>query len=90
MRRNIVAMAFVTLLGALSGCGPNAAHSYPAEARAEFDQKCTAGAEACDCLWGEITQEMTHEEYEAAMARFAEKGLADPRITQARAECLGH
>jgi hypothetical protein len=35
-----------------------------------------------------MTQTLTYEEYEAALARFREEGLMDPRVTRARTGCI--
>jgi hypothetical protein len=31
---------------------------------------------------------MTHDEYEAALARFRETGLMEPKVTRARTQCI--
>lgn len=76
------------LLGALllSACS-QAAHPYPGEAYEAFMAQCTGGAAFCACAWEEITHTMTAEEFEAAQADFATRGIADHRIVHARAVC---
>jgi hypothetical protein len=54
----------------------------------EFEATCPASDPACVCTWDRITRIMTHEEYQAALARFHESGLMEPRITRARTQCL--
>ena len=76
------------LLGALLllGCS-QAAHPYPDEAHERFIAQCTGGEAFCGCAWEEITRTMTAEEFEAAQADFATRGIADRRIVHARAVC---
>jgi hypothetical protein len=85
MRRGLIALsgALLTL-----GCGQAAPNPYPDSARMRFDASCPANSARCRCTWDRITRTMTHEEYEAALARFRESGLMDPRVTRARTQCL--
>lgn len=80
----------VCLVVALAGCGRPAAHEFPAEARARFEQSCPPESAVCACTWDGITREMNYEEYEAALARFRETGNMDPRVTHARTYCIEH
>lgn len=72
---------------ALAGCGAAPAHEYPAEARARFAEGCPTGDPKCDCMWDEITRTMTPADFDAAMDRFTEQGLMEPKLTAARLEC---
>ena len=72
----------------MSACGAQATHPYPEKARASFTRTCTAGDAVCECIWGKITRAMPFEEYEAALDRYDQEGLMDPRISAARTECL--
>lgn len=80
---------FVALIGTLTlaACGqtPNV---YPEDARARFDASCPPDSAVCACTWERMTQTLTYEEYEAALARFREEGLMDPRVTRARTGCI--
>lgn len=81
---------FIALVGAaiLAACGPSAPHPYPEAAQARFEASCPSNSAVCVCTWDNITRAMPHEEYEAALARFRETGLMDPRITRARTSCV--
>ncbi len=81
--------AILAALFLLAACSEKPAHEFPPESRALFAQGCPTGKPECDCMWDQITREMTAEEFDAAMARFDEKGLMDPRLTQARHDCRG-
>ena len=72
---------------ALAACGQAPAHDYPEGARDAFAESCPTGDPKCDCMWDEITRTMTPEDYEAAMTRFRDEGLMDPKLTRARLEC---
>jgi hypothetical protein len=72
----------------LAACGQGAPNPYPETARARFDQSCPPESAVCVCTWDKITRTMTYDEYEAALARFRETGLMDPRVTRARTQCL--
>ena len=85
MRRMLVALSGLFLL---SACGQQAANPYPESARARFDQSCPRESAVCTCTWDRLTRTLTHEEYEAALARFRETGRMDPRVTRARTYCL--
>lgn len=77
-------------LGALmmAGCGEPAPNPYPESARMRFEASCPPQSQVCVCTWDRITRSMTHEEYAAALERFGESGLMEPRITRARTQCL--
>jgi hypothetical protein len=82
---------FVALIGAaamLTACGPSAPHPYPEAARARFEVSCPSDSAVCTCTWDRITRTVTYEEYEAALVRFRETGLMEPRITRARTQCI--
>jgi hypothetical protein len=84
-------VVFVLIMGVLlSACGAGAPHPYPAEARTHFERSCPPESAVCACTWDRITRTVTHEDYEAALARFREDGLMDPRITRARTYCIEH
>lgn len=74
----------------LSSCARQGAYDYPQAARARFEQSCPPESAVCACTWERITRTVPFEEYEAALARFRDEGLMDPRITQARTYCLEH
>lgn len=81
----------VVMLGALilTGCGAAAEpHDYPAQARTQFEASCPAADPVCACTWDRITRTLSYEDYEAALARFREEGLMNPRVTQARTHCI--
>jgi hypothetical protein len=82
--------AFVALLGLgiLAACGEHAPNPYPQSAQARFSMSCPPESAACVCTWDKITRTVTYEEYQAALARFQETGLMDPRITRAKTQCL--
>jgi hypothetical protein len=71
----------------LVACGQQPARDFPPEARARFAEGCPTGKPECDCMWDKITRTMTLEDFDAAMSRFSEQGLMDPRLTDARLEC---
>jgi len=81
---------FAALIGALilGACGQGAAHPYPESARARFEASCPPASEVCTCTWDRLTRTLTFEEYEAALERFRNDGLMDPRVTRARTHCL--
>lgn len=87
MRLELVVLAALAL--AACGGGPKEPHPYPPAAQAQFYANCPADNPQCVCTWDAITRAVTHEEYEAALARFREQGLMDPRITRARTGCVG-
>jgi hypothetical protein len=72
----------------LAACSAGAPNEYPAEARAQFEASCPPASAVCTCTWDNLTRTLTYEEYEAALSRFREEGLMDPRITRARTRCL--
>jgi hypothetical protein len=81
--------ALIVIAGLFAaGCGGGETHAYPDSARAQFARTCTAGDAICECMWAKITRAMPFEEYDAALARYEEEGLMDPRIARARTECL--
>jgi len=86
MRAGLFALcgAFVVL----AACGQGAGHAYPEQARAQFEASCPLESEVCSCTWENVTRALPYEEYEAALQRFRETGLMDPRITRARTRCL--
>lgn len=73
---------------ALTACGEQPPHPYPTSAQARFHASCPPASAVCVCTWDAITRSVTHEEYEAALTRFRETGLMDPRITRARTRCI--
>ncbi|MGD9815566.1 MAG: hypothetical protein AB7Q23_16930 [Hyphomonadaceae bacterium] len=83
--RGLIALAGLALLGA---CGQGAANPYPDAARARFEASCPSESAVCTCTWDRLTRTLTYEEYEAALTRFRESGLMDPRVTRARTQCL--
>lgn len=85
MRKSFFALGGAVVLW---GCGAPAANPYPESARVRFEASCPSESAACVCTWDRITRTMTHEEYEAALTRFRETGLMEPRVTRARAQCL--
>jgi len=85
MRAALAALAVL-----VSGCGPGDPHDYPARHAATFHRSCPASDPVCACTWDRITRTIPPAEYEAALARFRDEGLMDPRITRARTDCLDH
>ena len=85
MRRGLSALCGTVVLTA---CGPSAPNPYPEAARARFETSCPSASAVCTCTWDQVTRTLTHEEYEAALARFRETGNMDPRITRARTKCI--
>ncbi|MBC7770737.1 MAG: hypothetical protein H7124_18285 [Phycisphaerales bacterium] len=87
-------MRLVWLLGAplvavaLSACGEREPHPYPESARVRFEASCPSASAVCVCTWQEITTTVPHDDYEAALLRFRETGLMEPRISRARAKCI--
>ncbi|MBL8548654.1 MAG: hypothetical protein JNJ73_01620 [Hyphomonadaceae bacterium] len=81
-----VLLVFATGL-ALAACSAEP-HPYPDAARRAFTRTCTAGDAICECMWEKITRAMPHEDYKAALERYEEEGLMEPRIARARTECL--
>ena len=57
-------------------------------ARAPFEASCPPSSKVCACTWDQITRSMTYEDYQAALTRYNERGLMDPKITHARTVCL--
>lgn len=76
----------LTAIAALGACS-RAPHQYPEAARLEFNAQCPAGDPVCDCIWDEIIADVPYEDYEAAMQRYRDEGLMDPRISHARTVC---
>ena len=85
MLRGLIALAGVIVL---SGCGQSAPNPYPEAARVRFEASCPVDSAVCTCTWDRLTRTLTYEEYEAALTRFRESGLMDPRVTRARTQCL--
>jgi hypothetical protein len=85
MRLGLIAAAAL----ALTACGgEREPHPYPQAAQAHFFSACPRDSAVCVCTWDAITRAVTHEDYEAALARFRETGLMEPRITRARTRCI--
>jgi len=82
--------AIGALCGALllAACGARAPHPYPESARTRFEASCPPASAVCTCTWDAITRTVPYEEYEAALDRFRNEGLMDPRITRARTRCI--
>jgi hypothetical protein len=82
--------AFVAVCAALlmAGCGQHEPYEYPAAAHAQFAASCPPSSKVCVCTWDQITRAMTYEDYQAALSRYNERGLMDPRVTHARTICL--
>lgn len=84
-------LALAALLGtlAIAACSsekpPN---PFPQSAHERFFASCPPASAVCVCTWDKITRTVTYEEYEAALSRFRETGLMEPRITRARTQCL--
>ncbi|MBI1250472.1 MAG: hypothetical protein GC189_03260 [Alphaproteobacteria bacterium] len=72
---------------ALAACSGHAAHAYPEAERTAFAQSCSGSEEFCACAWDGLTRAMTVDEYHAALTRFQDTGLMDPRIVRVRAQC---
>ena len=84
MRRGLIALVAIVA----TGCGQPAPNVYPESAHARFEASCPSDQPVCACTWDKLTRSMTYEEYEAALARFREEGLMDPRVTRARGACV--
>jgi hypothetical protein len=85
MRRGLFALSGALVLWA---CGEAAPNPYPESARMSFEASCPPTDAVCACMWDRITRTMTHEEYEAALARYREDGLMEPDVSRARTQCL--
>jgi hypothetical protein len=85
MRRAVAALMGLV---ALAACGEREPNVFPQSARERFNMSCPPESAACACTWDRITRSVTYEEYQAALARFRETGLMDPRITRAKTQCL--
>jgi len=72
----------------MAGCGQHEPYDYPASAHAMFAASCPSSSKVCVCTWDQITRSMTHEEYQAALTRYNERGLMDPKVTHARTVCI--
>ena len=83
-------LAIAAIVGALmlASCSEHAPNPYPQSALERFSMSCPPESAVCTCTWDKITRTLTYEEYEAALARFRETGLMEPRITSARTQCL--
>ena len=84
MWRSLVAVCAL----ALAGCGQSAPHDYPGSARSQFASSCPLDQPVCSCTWDKITRDLTYEDYQAALQRYQQRGLMDPRITHARTVCI--
>lgn len=84
MRTGLVALGAVLL----AACGQSAPNPYPESALARFEASCPAESAVCRCTWDRLTRSLTYEEYEAALERFRETGLMEPRVTRARTQCI--
>jgi hypothetical protein len=84
MRRALIALVAI----GLAGCGEAAPNPYPEVAQARFEASCPSENAVCTCTWDKLTRTMTYEEYEAALTRFRETGLMEPRVTRARTACV--
>jgi len=85
MRRGLIALSGAAILMA---CGQGPPNPYPEAARARFEVSCPSDSAVCACTWDRLTRTLTYEDYEAALARFRETGLMDPRVTRARTQCI--
>ena len=86
MRLTIAALMGALMLAACGG--ESAPNPYPQSALVRFSMSCPPESAVCTCTWDKITRTVTYEDYEAALARFRETGLMEPRITRARTQCL--
>lgn len=84
MQRGLIALAAVLL----TACGEPAPNPYPDSAKARFEASCPSDSAVCTCTWDKLTRTLTYDEYEAALARFRETGLMEPRVTRARTYCI--
>lgn len=84
MQRGLIALAAVLL----TACGESAPNPYPDSAKARFEASCPSDSAVCTCTWDKLTRTLTYDEYEAALARFRETGLMEPRVTRARTYCI--
>jgi hypothetical protein len=84
MCRGLIALAAVLL----AACGEAAPNPYPESAKARFEASCPSASAVCRCTWDKLTRTLTYDEYEAALARFRETGLMEPRVTRARTHCV--
>lgn len=85
MRLGVIALSAVAVL---ASCGRPAANTYPESARQRFEASCPADSPVCTCTWDRITRTLTYTEYEAALERFRETGLMEPKVTRARTQCI--
>jgi predicted small lipoprotein YifL len=85
MRRALLALIGLV---ALAACGERPPNEFPQSAHERFNMSCPPESAACVCTWDKIIRTVTYQEYEAALARFRETGLMDPRITRAKTQCL--
>ncbi|MDZ4692511.1 hypothetical protein [Terricaulis sp.] len=83
-----MALSAPLIAAVLAGCGESAPNPYPESARAQFEASCPPASAVCVCTWDAITRVVTYEEYEAALQRFRETGLMEPKITRARTQCI--
>ncbi|PZO54132.1 MAG: hypothetical protein DCF16_05450 [Alphaproteobacteria bacterium] len=85
MRLSLIAIAAALLL---ASCGQPVANPYPESARARFEVSCPSDSAVCTCTWDRLTRTLTYDEYEAALERFRETGLMEPKVTRARTQCI--
>lgn len=87
MRAFLALIASGLLSATLVACGHSEPNPYPASAQTEFYRSCPQDNPVCSCTWEKLTQDMTYEEYQAALERFRETGRMEPKVTHARTVC---
>ena len=87
MRGFLALIAVVALAAPIGACGHSEAHAYPESAQRDFYRQCPQDNAVCSCTWEKLTQDMTYEEYQAALERFHETGRMEPKVTHARTVC---
>jgi hypothetical protein len=86
MQRGLIALVALGL--AACGQAQGEPNIYPQAAQAQFEASCPSENAVCTCTWDKLTRTLTYEEYEAALTRFRETGLMEPRVTRARTACV--
>jgi hypothetical protein len=86
MQRGLIALVALGL--AACGQAQGEPNIYPQSAQAQFEASCPSENAVCTCTWDKLTRTLTYEEYEAALTRFRETGLMEPRVTRARTACV--